>query len=232
MREFIISIVVFFVLAIPVIFNRKKMCTPKRYGVLAVLTPAFWGIATAYIILFYFVPEYFLPIIPISTVVFVLAGYIYILAHIKPIDKTDEKYAEYSERKLSYTAAKRMIKVGVIGEIFYILLYILLLVIVAMGVIFLVCLFGGTFEDVAEWLIALFYFLFSYEIPLGVCCMLGIILESAFVTHGCIKFIIRQNYSLIKKILLITLSLIPLINIIYGICLIKKIKVGLTSDNT
>ncbi len=233
-------IIAFAVLAVPVIADRKRISKPIIYGILMVCSPAVC--AAGLVAPIFTTAEEFTEtfedvsdtaaalmsaILAVISLAFaVLAVFVYIQGHRFPIDKDSEKYANLSDERLGLIASKRMILVGVIGEVLYLIPLIVMACVTSemfsavdrlseedgelSGIAFLFMLFLGLI------IIALAVILIALAVV--------VIPESLLISRGCIKFLNMQNKKGSEKSVGIALSLIPLINIIYGICCIKKIS--------
>lgn len=173
----------------------------------------------------------------ISFVLLIASAVIYIRGHVKPVIKED--FAD-NEDRFRLCASKRLISVGIAGNILYgVFLAISFIEVSAM--IFLVgdsLLSSGM--TVTSMILLPFFLLLLLMVPVAnlVVVFMLIIAAAEFVTlgitafmtllfvlliaNGCIRYILTTDMTKGKKALRIFLSLIPAVNLVYGIrCLIK-----------
>ena len=167
-----------------------------------------------------------------------LAAVVYIRGHIAPIDKASEKY----ESNKNYFAAKRLISVGIAGNILY-GIFLAVSFIEVSSLIFLVgdaVLSSGM--SVKDMVILPFFLIFLLFVPIAnvIVIFIFIFAASEFVTlgvtafmtlmfviliaNGCIRYILTTDMTKGKKALWIFLSLIPAFNFVYGIICLTKIN--------
>lgn len=165
-----------------------------------------------------------------------LAAVVYIRGHIAPIDKASEKY----ESNKNYFAAKRLISVGMAGNILY-GIFLAISFIEITDLIFTVgyAVSGMPIQDI---IILPFFLLFLLFVPIANVIVIFILIfvavefvtlgVTAFMTlmfvmliaNGCIRYILTTDMTKGKKALWIFLSLIPVFNFVYGIKCLTKIN--------
>lgn len=174
---------------------------------------------------------------------FILAAVVYVRGHIAPINKASEKYGGNKR----YFAAKRLITVGYGGTLLYALPFILMscemMSFLAVGTFVFVDILDS--EGIFGVLVFAIMLLFVLLIPIvnifAICALLflgiefavwgitaaAVLLADILIANGCIRYIITTDKTKGKKALWIFLSLIPAVNLIYGIWCIRKINKSL-----
>ena len=163
---------------------------------------------------------------------------LYIRGHVSPIDKTSEKYSG----RIGLYSAKRLISVGISGNI----LYGIFLAVSFIEVTVMLFTVGDAVLSsgmtVKDMIIIPFFILFLLLVPIAnvVVIFLLIFAAAEFVTlgitalmallpvlliaNGCIRYILTTDMTKGKKALRIFLSLIPAFNLVYGIKCLTKIN--------
>lgn len=160
---------------------------------------------------------------------------VYIRGHISPVDKTLEKYSG----GIRFYAARRLISVGIAGNLLYGLLFIAVAVETS-------TIAGGLLlppeMTVSEFLFMPIFYLLLLCVPiLNILVILMFIVVGAefvalgatalmtlipilLIANGCIRYILTTDMTKGKKALWIFLSFIPVFNFIYGIICLTKIN--------
>lgn len=176
-----------------------------------------------------------------STVLLLVCLVIYIRGHISPIDKTLEKYL--GETRLY--AAKRLISVGIAGNI----LYGIFLAVSFIEVSVMIFLVGDSIVSSGMTLVDIIllplFLLFLLMVPIANVIVIFLLMFAAaefltlgvtafmtlipvlLIANGCIRYILTTDKTKGKKALWIFLSLIPVFNFVYGIICLKKINTRL-----
>ncbi len=175
----------------------------------------------------------------IGLALMIASAVIYIRGHVKPVIKAD--FADDTER-YRLCASKRLISVGIAGNI----LYGIFLAVSFVEVSAILYLVGDSVVSsgmgVKEMVILPFFLLFLLLVPIANIIVIFLLMLAAaeFVTlgitalmtmlfvlliaNGCIRYILTTDKTKGKKALWIFLSLIPAFNFIYGISCLAKIN--------
>ncbi|MCM1023099.1 MAG: hypothetical protein NC395_03475 [Prevotella sp.] len=175
----------------------------------------------------------------------VLTAVIYIRGHIAPLPKnsepnTSEQYGE--NRQIS--AAARLIKVGLVGTVIYLIPFVnmtyeIILFLIAgttalVGVTATVGIRGllsliliiliAFFVPIANVVVIFIFCFVGIEFALWGVTAIAVLLADILVANGCIRYIVATDKTKGQKAWRIFLSLIPAVNFVYGIRCLTKIN--------
>ncbi|MCM1329235.1 MAG: hypothetical protein NC253_07310 [Ruminococcus sp.] len=176
----------------------------------------------------------------------VLTAVVYVRGHISPLPKDTEQYGE--NRKI--VAASRLIKVGLVGTVIYLIPFVIMtyevILFVIAGTAALVGVTAavgirGLLSLILVILIAFFVpianiiviFIFSFvgiEFALWGVTAIAVLLADILTANGCIRYILTTDKSKGQKAWRIFLALVPAVNVVYGIICLVKINKALKSN--
>ncbi|MDE6133575.1 MAG: hypothetical protein K2G04_09440 [Oscillospiraceae bacterium] len=166
---------------------------------------------------------------------FAVAATVYVRGNIFPVDKSKTEKSPYLDTVALYSARK-LIAVGLAGNVLYGVLMLISVaeIIMLIGtfvtsgtIMFLPFLLLLLFVPLLNiFVICLFLLIGAEFVVLGVTAFMTL-LPVIMIANGCIRYILTTDKTKGKKVLWILLSLIPVVNFVYGIYCIVQINKSL-----
>lgn len=171
---------------------------------------------------------------------------LYIRGHVSPIDKTLEKYSG----AISIYSAKRLISVGIAGNILYGIFLAASFIEISVMLFTVGDSIISSGMTLTDMIILPFFLLFALLIPIANVIVIFLLMFAAaefvilgvtafmtlipvmLIANGCIRYILTTDKTKGKKALWIFLSLIPVFNFVYGIICLTKINKRLKEENS